>query len=583
MQPVYRRASVIAGFVAMVVLLLLNLWLTRRQLDQQVVDHDHLIQSEEMQQELTQTALLIDDAETGQRGYLYTGQLDYLEPYDRAISEIDGHLQNLAQLATTGAPGEAEEIARLRELAHTKLNELHETIAAYQSGHPDQTRTLVLSGAGKLTMDQIRRVVATLEQQELDLEKARTEAYVSTVRITRISIYLATALAIIGLALLAYFILKQMMLRDRHAAELRLREEWYRVTLTSIGDAVIATDARGVVTFLNPIAERLTGCEGARAKGRLIADVFPIFNEYTQEPVANPVEKVVLDGRTIGLANHTVLQRTDGVLIPIEDSAAPIFDDRKSLIGVVLVFRDATIDRERQEMLRKAEKIAAASRLASTVAHEINNPLEAVGNLVYLARNEPGLPAEAAAHLAIAEDELRRVEHIAKQTLAFYRESTRWEPVNLAKIIESSLTLYSNKLANKNVSVTKDIARDAAFLGSSGEMKQMISNLISNAIDAISVNGRLQIIVSTDGNNIELRIEDDGPGIHPGNLSKIFEPFFTTKKDVGTGLGLWVARQIAERHGGTIEARSGAPGSLPGASFLIRLPVSQTEGNPHPA
>ena len=146
---------------------------------------------------------------------------------------------------------------------------------------------------------------------------------------TRTSIFLTTALAVFGSVLLAYYILREMDLRERHAAQMRAGEEWYRVTLTSIGDAVIAADPRGVVTFLNPAAEQLTGCTVSGAKGKPITEIFPIFNEHTHDPVENPVEKVMAQGKVVGLANHTVLRHRNGTLTPIEDSAAPIRDDRE--------------------------------------------------------------------------------------------------------------------------------------------------------------------------------------------------------------------------------------------------------------
>jgi signal transduction histidine kinase len=129
-------------------------------------------------------------------------------------------------------------------------------------------------------------------------------------------------------------------------------------------------------------------------------------------------------GRVIGLANHTVLQNTKGALIPIEDSAAPIRDSKDNLIGVVLVFRDATHERKSQEILRKTEKLAAVARLSATVAHEINNPLEAIGNLLYLAKSIPDTPAETLQHLQLAEEELDRISHITRQTLGFYQSPT---------------------------------------------------------------------------------------------------------------------------------------------------------------
>ena len=164
------------------------------------------------------------------------------------------------------------------------------------------------------------------------------------------------------------------------------------MTLSSIGDGVIVTDHQGLVSFLNPVAERLTGTRLEEAKGKKVGDVFPIFSEATNIPAENPVEKVLAQGSVGGLANHTVLRHRGGHLLPIEDSAAPIKDDSGKLIGVVLVFHDASRERNFQEVLRRTEKLAAAARLAATVSHEINNPLEAVGNLIFLARRNPGLP-----------------------------------------------------------------------------------------------------------------------------------------------------------------------------------------------
>ncbi len=578
MQPVYKRASVLVGFLVLILLLAVNAWYIKRQLDSQVVDHDRLSHTQQVLQELTETGLLIDDAETGQRGFLYTGRPVYLEPYDLATKQIDRHLGTLAQL-TADDPEQQKNLNQLTLLAHTKLKELRETISLYNEGKAPDAQDLVLTDQGRITMDQIRKVIAAMEQEESALERRRSEAYSNGVRFTKLSLFFATALALMGAAILAYYILHEMDLRERHAAQVRAGEERYRVTLTSIGDAVIATDRLGIVTFLNPVAEQLTGWVAPAAKGKPITEVFPIFNEYTHEIVENPVEKVMSQGRVVGLANHTVLKHKDGTLTPIEDSAAPIRDDHGSLIGVVLVFRDATSGREAQEIVRRAEKLAAASRLAATVAHEINNPLEAVGNLVYLAKSEPGTPKPVLEYLAFAEEQLDRVSHIAKQTLAFYRESKKWEAVDMADIVESALRLYSNKLEAKQIAVEKNYAKSSPLLGSPGELKQVVANLISNAADAVGAQGTVRLAVlpgpSSAAEALVFRIEDTGPGIAAENLTRIFEPFFTTKEDVGTGLGLWVAKEIVERHGGTIEA--GTSVQLTGAVFTVTLPTAESD------
>lgn len=580
MQPIYKRASVLVGFVVLILVLIVNSWYIKRQLDSQVADHEQLSRTKQVILELTETGLLLDDAETGQRGFLYTGRPAYLAPYDLATKQIDRHLQTLAQL-TADNPKQQQSLAELTQLAHTKLDELRETISLYNEGKAHEAEDLVLSDKGKGVMDEIRQAIANMEREESVLEARRAAAYLNGVWWTRTSIFLTTALAVFGSVLLAYYILRETDLRERHAAQMRAGEEWYRVTLTSIGDAVIAADPRGVVTFLNPAAEQLTGCTVSGAKGRPITEIFPIFNEHTHEPVENPVEKVMVQGKVVGLANHTVLRHRNGTLTPIEDSAAPIRDDRERLIGVVLVFRDATEDREAQEIIRKAEKLAAASRLAATVAHEINNPLEAVGNLVYLARLVPGIPMAAVEYLTFAEEQLERVSHIAKQTLAFYRESRKWETVDMAQLVESALKLYSNKLNTRQITVEKNYGECPLLLGSPGELKQVIANLISNATDAVGARGRIRLGVLSGSSSateaVIFRIEDDGPGIAAENLTRIFEPFFTTKEDVGTGLGLWVAKEIVERHGGAIEAISGTAVDLPGAVFTVTLPTAGSD------
>ena len=578
MQSFYKRFSVIAGFAVLLAVLVANAFVTRRRLGVQNADETRVGRARQLLYQLNETELLLTEAETGQRGYLYTGNPSYLAPYTAAVSQVGPHIDTLAEL-TAGNPREQDLVSELRIASTSKISELAQTVALYQSGKPDEAKAIVLSHAGYVHMSEIRHLVDQLMQEETKVEAQRVRVYDDSVRGTIRSIYLASLLATVGLVVLAYYILRERELRERHAQEIRSREEWLRVTLTSIGDAVIATDQHGKVTFLNPVAEKLTGVRLAQATGKHIAEIFPIFNENTKKPVEDPVKKVLELGHVVGLANHTVLQNSDGRLIPIEDSAAPIRDDLNRLLGVVLVFRDVTGERKAQELMRKTEKLAAAARISATVAHEINNPLEAVVNLIYIAKSSASELPMVVQSLNLAEQELDRVAHLTRQTLGFYRESNVPERIEISELIETVLRLYSNRLKNKNITVVRDFGSCPTVFAVAGELKQVISNLVSNAADAAPDHGtivmRSRSFQDSQGTVVQLEVQDDGPGVASENLDRIFEPFFTTKEDVGTGLGLWISKEIVNRHGGSIAVRPGGEnGASMGAAFTVTLPLN---------
>ncbi len=576
MQTFLKRFSIVAGFAVLVLLLIGNAFIIKRQLDVQLTNQHWVMHTRQVQYELLQTESLLLDAETGQRGYLLTGDLQYLAPYNRAVAEIDGRIATLGSL-TSDNPVEQANVAQLRTYVHQKLDELQETIALYRAGNKNQSQSVVATDRGLVVMQNIRRIIDVMRHEEEALGTLRAASYQRSIRITNVCIVAATLIAIIGSILLAYYILRERSLRDRHLLDIHAREEWFRVTLSSIGDAVIATDSSGVVTFFNPVAEKLTGLRSTEAVGKDISTVFPIFNEFTGKAAENPVNKVMTEGIVVGLANHTVLRHADGRLIPIEDSAAPICNDEQQLIGVVLVFHDVSAERKSQEIVRRTEKLAAAARLSATVAHEINNPLEAVVNLIFLAKNNPGTPDIVVQQLALADQEIERVAHITRQTLGFYRESGAPEPAPLIPLIESVLKMYSKKIESNGIRVQRNFNECPPVLAVVGELKQVFSNIVANAIDAAGQQGA--IVVSThcapSGDEVEIVIADSGAGVDGDLTERIFEPFFTTKKDTGTGLGLWVTKEIVERHGGTIEVRPASSGEgLAGAAFVLRLPCA---------
>jgi len=583
MQPSYRRLSILAGFVLMLIVLVGNGLLIRHELSVQIANRNEVAHTRQIFTELGQTESLIKDAETGQRGFLYTEDPRYLADYQRAIRQVQPSIDRLAQL-TGDNPREQLQVAQLRSLATAKLAELARTISLYHSGHPEGAKALVKSDQGLLLMNDLRGLVEEMGREVSSLAATQLIDYQKSVKVTTASVYVANLIAVLGLLLLCYAILRQIELRERHARQMAEREQWFRATLTSLGDAVMATDGRGRVTFLNPVAEDLIGLDLASAKGRPIHDVFRIFNESTRLPIENPIEKVLESGRIVGLANHTVLEKTDGTMVPIEDSAAPMRDSRGKIVGVVLVFRDATLERQSQELLRKSEKLAASARLAATVAHEINNPLEAIGNLIYILAGMADLPPSAYEHLALAEQELERVSHITRQTLGFYRESREPDQVEIATLVDSVLNIFSNKFKSKNIAVERDFHECPPVRGLAGELRQVVANLVNNAADAVHEGGSIRIRVacveSVEGKVAQLSVADDGPGIPPSLRDRIFEPFFTTKKDVGTGLGLWVTKEIVDRHNGRIEVHSWSENGsrsengASGATFKVYLPLA---------
>jgi two-component system, sporulation sensor kinase E len=244
------------------------------------------------------------------------------------------------------------------------------------------------------------------------------------------------------------------------------------------------------------------------------------------------------------------------------------------MIGAAM---DITERRRAEEALLKSEKLAAAGRLAASIAHEVNNPLEAVMNLIFLARTTGEANAEGVRLLTLAEEELKRAAHITKQTLGFYRDSTFPTRFNVARLIDDVLSFYARRIGAMRVQVRKKYVEPAQMQGMNGEIRQAVSNLVANALDAMSSSGgTLSIRVrramhSQTGPALRITVADTGKGIPVELQKRIFEPFFTTKQETGTGLGLWLTKSIVEKHRGTIRVSSSNLGKT-GTVFVLTLP-----------
>ena len=314
-------------------------------------------QSEQIR-DLERFVSTLKDVETGQRGYLLTGDERYLEPYQRAHTNLTLELSELKRLSSAGDLP-SRQVERVADLTQKKLAEIEDTIRLRRERGPEAALEIVHSGRGKQLMDELRSVVGQIETEKQS-EFRQTNRQTSNANVLRTVTFILTA--IVNLAFLgwAYGRLgREIVQAEAAVTESQKEKELLATTLASIGDGVIVTDAQGQVTSLNGEAERMTGWQGAEARGKKLSEVFKIQNERTGAAVENPVEKVLRLGTIVGLANHTVLVSRDGNKIPIGDSGAPVRRGEGPIEGVVLVFRDVSEERSAQ---------AAKERLAAIVA-----------------------------------------------------------------------------------------------------------------------------------------------------------------------------------------------------------------------
>jgi signal transduction histidine kinase len=242
----------------------------------------------------------------------------------------------------------------------------------------------------------------------------------------------------------------------------------------------------------------------------------------------------------------------------------------QGMLGVVV---DVTQRHLAEEALRRSEKLAATGRLAATISHEINNPLEAITNLLYLSLGESELPERVRGYLSDADDELKRVAGIVRQSLGFYRDSTSLRSTNLSELVRSVLHLYRKRFEGKRVRLMTEYDMSLCAAVMEGEIRQIVTNFVTNALDATEAGGIIHTRVWEEQGNAQIQIEDNGSGMAEETRLRLFEPFFTTKQNVGTGLGLWISKEIAEKHGATISVETSTDVEHHGTKFTLSIPL----------
>jgi len=359
--------------------------------------------------------------------------------------------------------------------------------------------------------------------------------------------------------------------------KLRRTEEFTRNIIESSADCVKVLDLDGRVQYMSPAGQRTLE----------ITDVSQFLNkrwvEFWGEQDRTRAEEALTAARQGGVGCFQGDSVTKaGTRKNWDVRITPALDRQGKIERLVAVSRDMTELKIAQQLAIQSEKLAATGRLAATIAHEINNPLEAVTNFIYLAMTAQGLPEEVCRHLQIADRELARVSQIAQQTLGFYRGASKDRWVTVADLIRDVLVVYERKLAYKRIETIVSVTPDLKLYGRQGELRQALSNLVTNAIDALKMSGKIWIRARVSRGwgkdaeeGVRITLADNGSGMSHEVKKKIFVPFFTTKADIGTGIGLWATKALIEQQGGALRFRS-RQGQKAGTAMSIFLPNAHT-------
>jgi PAS domain S-box-containing protein len=521
------------------------------------------------------------DMETGLRGYLLTGDYRFMGPYYAAEEHVPGTLEQMRRSAV-GNLAQESRIVRL-EQQYDNLHAYMRRMVDLRQNHGDY-QSVALNAEGRSLMDLFR----STWDQVLGEEEARLAGRVGAVHRAMWMVGASAGL----LSLILGFLFSTFTRRELHAvadsyavslaiAENRAEEtessrRRLETILGSITDGVIATEENGRVSFMNGVAQRLTDWSMEEARGARLTEVVQIINEVTRVPVRELSANL---SKGEEYSERLLLCRRDGLELPVAQTSSPLLNEAGRTIGMVLVLRDLTDQRRSEAVLRSTDKLASMGRLAASVAHEIHNPLDAIANLLYLLNHSKQLDEASREHVRLASEELNRVTNISEQMLTFSRESRVPVPVKLRDLLDNVLMLYQSRLTASQIQVRKQYEEVLEVRAFPGELRQVFSNLVGNAVDAMGPGGCLTLRVrpSRDWTNIDrqgvrVAVSDTGSGISPADRQRISEAFYTTKGEKGTGLGLWVSGGIVRKYGGILRFRS-RTGDGHGSLFQVFLPI----------
>jgi signal transduction histidine kinase len=370
--------------------------------------------------------------------------------------------------------------------------------------------------------------------------------------------------------------------RKRVEEQLRRSEEFIKKVVESSVDGVEVLDLEGRLEYMSPPGQRaLEIADLAPYRGRPWLE---LWREEDRERAAGAV--AAAKGGAVGIFQGDSVSPS-GVAKSWDVRITPALKANGEIERLIVISREVTAMKHAQRALMQAEKLAGTGRLAATIAHEINNPLEAVTNFIYLAKTSKGVPEEVCRYLETADHELARVAQIAQQTLGFYRDNAKHRWINVADLMGEVVSVYQRKLYYKQLETVIEADDELQLYTREGELKQVLANLMANAIDASHEGGKLWLRAQKSrhwGNGMEegvrITLADNGDGMTPEVQQRIFVPFFTTKADVGTGIGLWMTKTLIEKQGGSLcfRSRQGANAGTVMSCFLPLLLEACVEG-----
>jgi PAS domain S-box-containing protein len=338
--------------------------------------------------------------------------------------------------------------------------------------------------------------------------------------------------------------------------------------VSSSDDAIVSKDLSGVVTSWNAAAEKMYGYTAEEMVGTSILRLIPPELYREEEQI---LSKMKLGQRIDHYETRRI--RRNGESFDVSLTVSPILNSSGAVVGISKTARDISRRKRMELRLIEAEKIVPTGRMAASIAHELNNPLQVLSNLIFLARRESYGNPVANQYLAAAASEIERISHLTRQTLGYYRDMA--SPTNVAchDLIDEVVRVYQSKIQSRNITVETVFDTLRPVHASKGELTQVFSSIISNSVDAMPNGGRLRIHVSEPvATDVQIVFQDEGTGIAPENLSKIFEPFFTTKGNLGTGIGLWTTKQLIEKNGGHISVASNIAPPAAGTTVSLVFP-----------